>query len=179
LGIQLHTSLSFSQLPELLQKIFPEQYNYKISEFNLLPLYEFPGAPEFLIEIICWINIKQQDEIEQWKSLFEEKSKTTYRVRLSRATKGKKVIYRKDFYCQHADIANIRKQTRVKQQNENNSRNRNTECLATLLIKIQTKDLASSHPCTVWLNFILITIIQSIPFILYPSINFKFNKIII
>jgi hypothetical protein len=95
---------------------------------------------------------------------------------LSRATKGKKVIYRKDFYCQHADIANIRKQTRVKQQNENNSRNRNTECLATLLIKIQTKDLASSHPCTVWLNFILITIIQSIHFILYPFDQFQIQQ---
>ena len=72
LGVQLNTSLTFSQLPELLQNIFPEQYYYKITEFKLLPLDESLGAPEFLFEIICWINIKQQDEIEQWKGLFEE-----------------------------------------------------------------------------------------------------------
>lgn len=148
-------------LPEYVTTILPSNYNYIISKLNQLP--DFITAEGFIIhqfEVNLFTNINNIHNTRQWFSEFEELSKTTMAETKRFQIKGTKVIFRELRHCIHSEQVK-KKQGNPTLKNPHSLRSRNTECMATLHLRLERWRLQTTHPLEINIKFIHNHVIHS------------------
>ena len=139
--MQFHKKAMFSWLccnqnvekRQILEKVLPEKYHYRISTFKVLEESEIVHETKF--EAVVAVNICSVDNIEQFLSDFQESSSTNYNILAGDKKGGKKTLktgYRK---CHH----NVRKRTKSGEDTmcDDLTKGKQTNCPAGLTFKLK------------------------------------------
>lgn len=154
----MQTSNNFSepsgQLPANIAAILPPNYNYLVSEIQQLP--DYITSEGFLInqfKATFFVNISNIEDSQKWFNEYEETSKTTMPETKGFQIQGKKVIFRELRHCMHSNKVR-QKQGNPILKKPHSLRIRNTECDATIHLRIERWRLQTSHPLEVNINFV-------------------------
>ncbi|CAG8613432.1 10094_t:CDS:1, partial [Ambispora gerdemannii] len=142
---------TLDQLPNYLRETLPENYTYIIKSCKKLEPSKVEGAPTVAFDSTFYVNISSAERIEAWRTAFNNKTGTVFRITRADKVKGVKVIYHKDFHCRHADIAAIKYMQKSYAQKAGQRRNRNTNCQCLAKIRLEKARLQLSHPCEIHL----------------------------
>lgn len=128
---------------QILEKVLPEKYHYRISTFKVLEESDIVHETKF--EAVVAVNICSVDNIEQFLSDFQESSSTNYNILAGDKKGGKKTLktgYRK---CHH----NVRKRTKSGEDTmcDDLTKGKQTNCPAGLTFKLK-KTPEHSHDQT-------------------------------
>ena len=77
---------------QILEKVLPEKYHYRISTFKVLEESDIVHETKF--EAVVAVNICSVDNIEQFLSDFQESSSTNYNILAGDKKGGKKTLKR-------------------------------------------------------------------------------------
>lgn len=86
------------------------------------------GAPQAFSAVLR-SKLHDVEEVKQWIEEFEEKSHTTWIVRKTKPN-AQRYLLRRDYYCQHTSYG------KVEERKRSVCRDKNTECEATLMVKV-------------------------------------------
>ena len=144
---------SWDLLPNFLQSIFPSNYSYIIQCITKLPPYRTEEGFEIdQFKIDVFVNVATAESAEIWFSAFEKHSKMTLPQTKGYEIKGKRVIFRQLWHCIHSQKVR-KKQGDFKVKLKQLIRNRNTGCSATLHLRLERRNISTSHPLEVNLAF--------------------------
>ncbi|CAG8795130.1 25664_t:CDS:2, partial [Gigaspora margarita] len=90
------------------------------------------------------VNVNNVEDTQKWFADFEKVSKTTMPQTKGYLLKGQKVFFRQLQYCIHSNIVRQKQENPVL-KNPNSLRVRNTECKATIHLRIEQKNLQTDY----------------------------------
>ncbi|XP_014674337.1 PREDICTED: uncharacterized protein LOC106814535 [Priapulus caudatus] len=81
----------------------PSEYAYHVNNFEQFVPDVYSGAPDIIFRASVWVNkISDRESFDIWLKAFQNLTRTEYRVtRTHPRVKGKFVMYRGEYHCQH------------------------------------------------------------------------------
>lgn len=148
-------------LPENVSALLPSNYNYKISEIRQLPDYiTAEGFSICQFEADLFVNVNSIENTRKWFTEFEEESKTTMPETKGFQIQGQKVILRELRHCIQSDKVR-QKQGNYTLKKPYSSRARNIGCMATIHLRLERRNLQTTHPLEVNIKFVHNHVIHS------------------
>ncbi|CAG8836151.1 46308_t:CDS:2, partial [Gigaspora margarita] len=149
------------RLPEYVASILPPNHDYYVNEIHQLP--DYITAEGFLVnrfEVDLFVNIGSIEGAQQWLVDFEEVSKTMMPQTRCYQIQEKKVIFRQLRHCIHSDIVR-QKQGNPSLKIPNSLRIRNTDCNATIHLRLKQWRLQTNYLLEINIKFIHNHVIDS------------------
>ena len=140
-------------MPEILKSILPQHYTYLITSFNELPSCQ--TAENFTIpqfELDAFVDVNNKEKASEWFKAFELRSKTTMPETKRYDIKGKHVIFCEMRHCIHSNTVK-KKQGNCTIKRPLSSRLRNTDCTATIHLRLENWRIELSHPLEINIRF--------------------------
>ncbi|CAB5394994.1 unnamed protein product [Rhizophagus irregularis] len=162
---------SWDSLPEQLKSILPLRHSYLIKNFNVLSPFQTTEnfeIPQF--ELDAFVDIDDKEKAREWFLSFESKSKTTMPESRRYEIKGKKVLFREKRHCIHSKLVK-EKQGNRELKRPQSSRLRNTNCAATIHLRLELCNIELSHPLEVNLRFTHNHVVNSAESLSFRRVN--------
>ncbi|CAG8847328.1 34602_t:CDS:1, partial [Racocetra persica] len=132
-------------LPDYVATVLPANYDYFIIKIRQLPDYitaEGFSVNQFEADLL--VNVNSVEGAQKWFVDFEEISKTTMPQTKGYQLKEQKVFFRQLRHCIHSNIVR-QKQGNPVLKNPNSLQVRNTECKATIHLRIEQRNLQTNY----------------------------------
>ena len=140
-------------MPDVLKSVLPQDYTYLIQNFNNLQPYQTQENFEVAnFELDAFVDVSSEEEASKWIVAFESHSRTTMAETKGFKINGNKVLFRKLRHCIHSNQVKKKQGNRVT-KHQHSSRMRNTDCTATIHIRLERRNLKCSHPLEINIRF--------------------------
>ena len=138
--VPIQQVITHSHLPPAVSALFPANYTYVFEDFTQLDSHRVAFDTKFLV------NVKTETEAKQWISKFEHITDTTYRITKGTKTIGKRILYKIVRHCQHKRKKS-NKPTKKDRTKDITQRDKKTDCVATLVLRVHNRSNSKSHIC--------------------------------
>lgn len=129
--------------------------------------------PQFELDV--FVNVNDKEKAQVWFKTFESRSRTTMPETKRYEIKGKRVLFRELRHCVHSNLVKT-KQGNREVKCPNSSRLRNTNCTASIHLRLENWRIELSHPLEVNIRFTHNHVVISAESLSFRRVNWEVRE---